>query len=86
MLLMNTSRTTINLPTDLLEAAKEAAFYRKTTLTALIRKGITKEIGQKAKKSKKNSLSSFVGGRSLGFKGIKREEIYDEYLRKKVSI
>lgn len=87
-------RTTITLPADLLNAAKTAAFHRKTSVSELVRKGLEeviytqpqKRLAKTTKqKPKKTPLEQFVGGRSLGFTGIKREKIYEDYLRKKVS-
>lgn len=82
---MDTRRTTINLPENLFEAAKAAAFYRKTTLSDLIREGLANIVYGKDLPSKKKGYSSFVGGRSLGIKKIRREDIYESNLREKVS-
>lgn len=82
---MDTRRTTVNLPQDLLEAAKTVAFNRKTTLTNLIQEGLSCVLFGDKKGEKKKNLRGFIGGLNLGIKKFRREEVYDEYLRKKVS-
>lgn len=76
-------RTTINLPQTIYAAAKEAAFYRKTTFTRLIEEGLMHILAHDS--PKKATAAQFVGGRSMKVKETKREEIYEGYLRKKVS-
>ncbi len=84
-------RTTVTLPIDLLEAARVTAFHRRMSVSALVRKGLEEVICDQPKKQKsktkqtKTPLEQFVGGLSLGFKGIEREKIYENYFRKKMS-
>ena len=89
---MTVQRTTITLPSDLLEAARITAFHRRMSVSELIRAGLQKTIHthfkppkKTKKKQMKTPLEQFVGGRSLGFAGIEREKLYEDYLRKKVS-
>lgn len=79
-------RTTVILPEDLLETAKATAFYRRLTLSHLIKEGLENVIrGESGKKGKSLDFNDFLGKRSLKIKEIKREKIYESYLRKKVS-
>lgn len=79
-------RTTVMLPEDLLESAKATAFYRRLTLSRLIKEGLESVIkGEVRNTSASLNFHDFLGKRSLKIKEIKREKIYESYLRKKVS-
>lgn len=79
-------RTTVILPEELLETAKATAFYRRLTLSHLIKEGLESVIrGESREKVKPLSFNDFLGKRSLKIKEVKREKIYESYLRKKMS-
>lgn len=79
-------RTTVILPEDLLETAKATAFYRRVPLSRLIKEGLENVIkGEPDKTSKSLNFNDFLGRRSLKIKEVRREKIYESYLRKKVS-
>lgn len=74
------------IPKDLLREAKLAAIDRQTSVSDLIKNGLKKEIhGDKKAEKKDNSILSLIGKRSIGINKFKREDIYDDYLRKKIS-
>lgn len=74
------------LPADLLETAKVTAFYRRMPLSHLVKEGLEMVIkGEAGKTSKSLNFNDFLGKRSLRIKEVKREKIYESYLRKKVS-
>ena len=79
-------RTTVIIPKELLKAAKIAAVERQTSLSGLVKNGLKKEIyGTKSKAKKIEKLSDLLGKYSIGINKIKREDIYDDYHRKKIS-
>lgn len=84
---MNTTRTTVLLPTDLYEKLKAAAFYRKKTITQLIQEGVSQVVSEK-KLPVGSGLKSLIGKYSIkGKRGIfKRKDFYDELIRKDMSI
>lgn len=82
---MDNVRTTVIIPRDLLKAAKIAAIERQTSLSGLIQEELKEAVQRKKLPKKDNSLLSLLGKRSIGIKKIKREDIYDDYLRKKIS-
>lgn len=57
---MKTSRTTLNLPSDLLRDAKVLAAHRDTTLTELVTQGLRKVLGYTEDMDPKKSLSEFL--------------------------
>lgn len=80
---MQLTRTTITLPDDLLQAMKMRAVQERTTISGLIRKIAEKEIKLQKKKKK---LHIQFGKYSLGTTDtFRREEMYDEYLKEKMS-
>jgi len=84
---MNTDiRTTIMIPEELLKAAKIAAVERNTSLSALIKNGLKKEVSRAMPKKKNTGkLTDLLSKYSLGINKIKREDIYDDYFRKRLS-
>jgi len=77
-------RTTIILPEETLEMAKLQAVLEKTTLSELIRRKIEEEEGPTIKKVKKR-IHMRLGSLSLGVKSpLRREEMYEDYLRRKI--
>ena len=81
-------RTTVNLPRSLYDESKMAALQRRKTLTSLIEEGLRKVLSTPVQR--KNAISKFVGG--LKVKPVsgwnenwKREDLYEDYLRKKMS-
>ena len=82
---MDNVRTTVVIPRDLLKAAKLAAIERQTSVSGLIQKGLKEVVYKNKSKKRDNSLLNLLGKRSIGIKKIRREDIYDDYLRKKIS-
>ncbi|OGG03121.1 hypothetical protein A2W14_04615 [Candidatus Gottesmanbacteria bacterium RBG_16_37_8] len=79
-------RTTVIIPRDLLKAAKLTAVERQTSVSDLVQQGLKKEIyAEKKKRKKGKKLTDFLGKYSIGINKIERKDIYDDYLRKKVS-
>lgn len=79
-------RTTVIIPRDLLKAAKFAAVERQTSVSSLVKDGLKKEIyGAMPKRKKGKKLTDLLGKYSIGINKIDREDIYDDYLGKKVS-
>ena len=78
---MNTLvRTTITLPSALYEDLRLQAFQQNTSFSGIVQKRLG------GKKQKKSSLLSLAGKYNFGLKNPpKREEIYDSYLRNKMS-
>ena len=81
-------RTTVNLPRSLYDESKMAALQRRKTLTSLIEEGLRKVLSTPVQR--KSTISKFVGG--LNAKPVsgwnenwKREDLYEDYLRKKMS-
>ena len=80
------ARTTVIIPRELLKAAKLAAIERQMSVSKLVKNGLKKEIfGEKKKSKKMGKLSDLLGKYSIGISKIKREDIYDDYLRKRIS-
>ena len=78
------------IPKDLLQTAKIEAIKRQTSLSRLVEQGLKREIygenmKRKITKKKDNSLLRLLGKRSIGINKFRREDIYDDYLRKKMS-
>ena len=78
-------RTTVIIPRDLLKAAKIAAVERQTSLSSLVKEGLFEVVNKKTLKKKDDSILSLLGKRSIGINKIRREDIYDDYPRKKIS-
>ncbi|KKS47327.1 hypothetical protein A3J20_05990 [Candidatus Gottesmanbacteria bacterium RIFCSPLOWO2_02_FULL_42_29] len=79
-------RTTVIIPKDLLKAAKLTAVERQTSVSGLVKQGLKQEIfGITLKKKKAKKLTDLLGKYSIGINKIEREDIYDDYLRKKIS-
>lgn len=88
MINMNTTvRTTITLPARLMDRLKSEAFYRKTTVSGILREGASKIVDFKLPATKAD-ISSLVGKYAMkGKRGeFKRDKFYDQYLGKNVSI
>lgn len=78
-------RTTVTLPEPLLEQAKYYALANKTTLSQLIREGLTTKIKAKIN-NKPKSLLTLAGSLNLGGKEPpSRNELYDSYLKQKMG-
>lgn len=78
-------RTTITLPEPLLEQAKYYALANKTTLSQLIREGLTTKIKAKIN-NKPKSLLTLAGSLNLGGKEPpSRNELYDSCLKQKMG-
>ena len=78
------------IPKDLLQTAKIEAIKRQTSLSRLIEQGLKREIyGENIKRKKSkirdDSLLRLLGKRSIGINKFRREDIYDDHLRKKMS-
>ncbi|OGG21184.1 hypothetical protein A3D03_06615 [Candidatus Gottesmanbacteria bacterium RIFCSPHIGHO2_02_FULL_40_13] len=82
---MDNIRTTVIIPKELLKAAKLAAIERQTSVSGLIQEGLKEVVQRKKSPKKDNRLLNLLGKRSIGIKKIRREDIYDDYLRKKIS-
>ncbi len=81
----NTVRTTITLPQELFEEATLAAYYKKTSLSDIIRQALKKSIKGEITYIDKKDFVKFLGRHNLGIKKVKRETIYEDYLGEKVS-
>ncbi len=80
---MQLARTTISLPDTLLQEMKLRAVKQRTTFSGFIRKMAEKEIKPVNKKKKKLSIN--FGKYSIGITSkLRRDEIYDDYLKHKV--
>jgi len=72
------------IPKDLLKAAKLTAVERQTSVSNLVQNGLKKELYQgKKQKQKAKKLTDLLGKYSIGINKINREDIYDDYFRKK---
>ncbi len=78
-------RTTITLPEETLHRVKLQAVLEKTTLSELIRRRIEGDKRPTVQKVKKR-MHMRLGSLSLGVNSaLRREEIYEDYLRHKIS-
>ena len=78
-------RTTITLPSELLERLRTAAFHQKKTLSDLIREGAGKVVDYK-KSTPGSAIAKLVVKYSVrGKKGsFSRKDFYDQLIRKNV--
>jgi len=54
------ARTTVNLPADLLQEAKVFAAQNQTTLTELLKQGLSKVLGHNQNMKKKQTLLEYL--------------------------
>ena len=83
---MNYIKTTVTIPEDLIEDAKIYAARKKTNLSSLIRDGLRNQIKEMRSPVKPDAMKS-LGVFSIGIKQAykSRADIYDDYLKRKVS-
>ena len=82
---MNTTRTTVLLPTDLYEKLKAAAFYQRKTITQLIQEGVSQVVSYK-KNPPGSGILALKGKYKIKNKGFNRAQFYDGLLKRKMSI
>ncbi|MGB9883674.1 MAG: hypothetical protein ACPLRN_04165 [Microgenomates group bacterium] len=82
----NLVRTTITLPKDLYEQLRTAAFTQRTTISRLVRRGISKVVGRR-KPVPKGGVKSLMGKYAIaGEAGMfDRRKFYEKIIQKKMS-